>query len=120
MKKIFASIALAGFLATGAFAEPNKPKSVIHIVNVKFKDTASKADIDKALEATGKINHPGLKNVWLKTIKNQLGPNLTHTLVMEFESEEALKSYADSAAQKKWYESYIPVRQESRTNDVTN
>lgn len=120
MKKIFASIALAGFLATGAFAEPNKPKSIIHIVNVKFKDTASKADIDKAIEATGKINHPGLKNVWLKTIKNQLGPNLTHTLVMEFESEAAFKSYTDSPAQKKWYEVYLPLRQESRTNDVTN
>ena len=39
---------------------------------------------------------------------------------MEFESEEALKKYADSDAQKKWYEAYLPIRQESRTHDITN
>jgi hypothetical protein len=39
---------------------------------------------------------------------------------MEFESEDALKKYADSPAQKEWYKVYLPVRGESRTHDVTN
>jgi antibiotic biosynthesis monooxygenase (ABM) superfamily enzyme len=39
---------------------------------------------------------------------------------MEFASEDALKKYADSPAQKKWYEVYQAVREESRTSDITN
>jgi antibiotic biosynthesis monooxygenase (ABM) superfamily enzyme len=119
--KLFASFVLTlALLAPAGFAQPAKPKSVIHIVNVKFKADASKADIDKAIAGVGEMNYPGLKNVWLKAIKNQMTPNFTHILVMEFESEDALKKYADSPAQKKWYEVYLKVRDESRTNDVTN
>jgi len=119
--KLFATLALTiATLAPAAFAQPKKPTSVIHIVNVKFKADASKADVDKAIAAVGEINHPGLKNVWVKAIKNQMTPNFTHILVMEFESKESLDKYADSAAQKKWYDVYMKVRDESRTNDVTN
>jgi hypothetical protein len=39
---------------------------------------------------------------------------------MEFEDEEALKAYADSPAQKEWYKTYLPIRQESTTFDITN
>lgn len=120
MKKILASLALAGLLCTPAMFGANKPKSVIHIINVKFKSDASKADVDKAIALAGEMTAPGLKNVWLRPIKNQLAPEFTHILVMEFESEDALKKYADSPSQKKWYETYLKVRDESRTNDVTN
>lgn len=120
MKKILASLALAGLLCTPAMFGASKPKSVIHIINVKFKADAAKADIDKAISYAAEMDAPGLKNVWLRPIKNQLAPEFTHILVMEFESEEALKKYADSPAQKKWYEIYLKVRDESRTNDVTN
>jgi hypothetical protein len=50
----------------------------------------------------------------------QLPEGYKHIIVMEFESEEALKRYADIPAQKKWYEAYMPIREESRTQDVTN
>jgi len=50
----------------------------------------------------------------------QLPEGYKHIIVMEFESEEALKKYTDSPAQKKWYEAYMPIREESRTQDVTN
>jgi hypothetical protein len=39
---------------------------------------------------------------------------------MEFASEKALEDYAGSDAQKKWYEVYIAVREESTTFDITN
>jgi hypothetical protein len=39
---------------------------------------------------------------------------------MEFASEQALKDYAGSAAQKKWYEVYLPIREASTTFDITN
>lgn len=121
MKKLILGLTLAGILTVpAAIAEPNKPKSVIHVINVKFKADASKADVDKAIAMVGEMQYPGLKNVWLKAIKNQMTPNFTHIIVMEFESEAALKNYSDSPAQKKWYDAYIKVREESRTNDITN
>jgi hypothetical protein len=39
---------------------------------------------------------------------------------MEFESEAALKKYAGSEPQQEWYKVYMPIREESRTHDVTN
>ncbi len=119
MKTVFATLALAGLMATASFAQPAKPKSVIHIINVSFDANTPKADVDRAVQAAGEINHPGLKNVWLRPIKNQLD-GVTHIIVMEFESEAALKSYAGSPAQKKWYEAYQKAKPSSRTNDVTN
>jgi hypothetical protein len=39
---------------------------------------------------------------------------------MEFASEQALKDYTDSPAQKTWYDLYTPIREVSTTFDVTN
>ena len=50
----------------------------------------------------------------------QLPEGYTQIIVMEFESEAALKNYADSPAQKQWYEVYLPIREESRTHDITH
>ena len=50
----------------------------------------------------------------------QLPEGYKHIIVMKFESEEALKKYADSPAQKQWYDVYMPIREESSTHDVTN
>ena len=114
--------ALLAVLAGGLllFAAPAKPRSVIHIITVQWKADASQAQIDKAIEAVGTMNYPGLKNVWTKPIKMQLPEGYKSIIVMEFDSENALKRYADSDAQKKWYEVYMPLREESRTHDVTN
>jgi antibiotic biosynthesis monooxygenase (ABM) superfamily enzyme len=123
MKNLFRSLAAALALTVLA-AAVEMPKSVIHIVNVKFKADASKADIDAAINGIGemakKFPDAGIERVWVKAIKNQLAPNFTHILVMEFKSEQHLQKYANSAAQKFWYEKYMKVRDESRTNDVTN
>jgi hypothetical protein len=47
----------------------------------------------------------------------QLPEGYKHIIVMEFESEEALKKYADSPAQKQWYDVYMPIREESSHPD---
>jgi hypothetical protein len=39
---------------------------------------------------------------------------------MEFANESALQKYADSPAQKAFYDAYMPIREESRTSDITN
>jgi uncharacterized protein (DUF1330 family) len=97
-----------------------KPKTVIHIITVQWKADATPAQIDKALKAAENMKYAGLKNVWTRPIKMQLPEGYKNIIVMEFESEQALTNYADSDAQKAFYEAYMPVREESRTHDITN
>ena len=113
---IGAAVLIAGFL----LGAPAKPKSVIHIITVQWKAGVTEAQINSALKAAESINYPGLKNVWTRPIKMQLPDGYKNVIVMEFESEDALTRYADSDAQKKWYSVYMPLREESRTHDVTN
>lgn len=118
--RILVLCCLAAMLAGPAPAAPKKPKSVIHVITVKWKSDASEEQIGKAIRAAETMKYPGLKNVWTRPIKMQLEEGYKHIIVMEFKSEDALKKYADSPAQKEWYEAYMPVREESRTHDITN
>jgi len=109
-------------LATGLFAADTKPKTVIHVITIKWKADATPAQIDKAIKGAEALpsEYPGITRVWTKPIKKQLPEGYGHVIVMEFASEEALTKYAGSAAQKKWYDLYMPIREESRTSDITN
>jgi antibiotic biosynthesis monooxygenase (ABM) superfamily enzyme len=128
MRKVFQRRTLAvGMLAllslgAGLMAQnkAGKPKSVIHVVTVSWKEGTTPAQIKAALDGVEKVaaNYPGIKNVWLRSIKVQGGR--THAFVMEFESEDALKKYTDSPAQLEWYKVYLPIREESTTHDITN
>lgn len=109
-------------MALGAFAADTKPKTVLHVITVKWKADATPAQIDKALKGVEALpaQYPGITRVWTKPIKKQIPEGYNHVIVMEFASEDALAKYADSPAQKKWYEAYMAVREESRTSDITN
>jgi hypothetical protein len=113
-------VALAILAAGILSAAPGKPKSVIHVITVKWSENATPDQIQAAIRGVETMNYPGLKNVWTRPVKMQLPEGYKHIIVMEFESEDALKKYAGSEAQKKWYEAYMPIREESRTHDVTN
>ncbi len=124
MKRMLSTAALALALTIGASAasaQDFRPKSVIHVVNVKWKQGTTKEQIKAALDGLDKIHasYPGLKRVWTNTFKFQL-EGFSQAIVMEFESRESLEKYADSPAQKEWYKVYLPIREESRTNDITN
>jgi len=94
------SLLLAVVAAGFATAAPNKPKSVIHVITIQWKAAATPQQIQLAIRAAENINYPGIENVWTKPIKMQLPEGYKYIIVMEFESEEALKKYADSPAQK--------------------
>ncbi|MEZ5404239.1 MAG: Dabb family protein [Bryobacteraceae bacterium] len=94
-----------------------KPKSVIHVVTLTWKEGTTPEQIKKALDGVANMNYPGIKRVWLRSIKSQ---TKDAAFVMEFESEKALKDYADSDAQKEWYKLYLPIRGQSVTSDITN
>ena len=119
-KTLLTVLAALALMTSSLFAAPGKPKSVIHVITIQWKAGTTDAQISKALKAAETMNYPGLKNVWTRPIKMQLDEGYKNIIVMEFESEEALKNYADSPAQKAWYEVYMPIRGESRTHDITN
>jgi antibiotic biosynthesis monooxygenase (ABM) superfamily enzyme len=106
--------------AAPAASSSTAPKTVVHVVTVTFKKDAKPEQIQAALDAVKQLpaDYPGITRVWTKTMKAQ--GERTHAIVMEFASEQALKDYTDSPAQKKWYESYQPVRDHSTTFDITN
>lgn len=129
MKKIVSSLLIACLLTLGVTsvsAADTAPKSVIHVVTVAWKPEATAAQIQAALDGVKALpaNYPGITRVWVRSIKVQNPPgttvNRTHAFVMEFKDEQALKDYTDSAAQKKWYEVYTPIRASSTTHDITN
>lgn len=102
-----------------------KPKSVIHVVTLYWKDGATAAQKKAALDGVEKMASEieGLDRVWLKSIKVQGdagGKTLESAFVMEFKDQAALDAYANHPAHKAWEKVYIPVRGESRTHDITN
>ena len=75
---------------------------------------------------------PGIKNVWLKSIKVQgvfsekqpdgsFKPRpYTDAFVIEFEDQAAFDKYTNHPAHKAFEELYIPLRGHSGTHDITN
>ena len=110
--------------ATGYVAGQNKfgqPKTVIHLVIIKWKadvpDAEKQKVIDGVKEMAGKI--PGIKNVWLKADRIQ-PRDFGAAFVIEFENRDAADTYAESPIHKAWADHYLPLREESRSVQVTN
>lgn len=128
MKNLFATLLAATLLTIGAtsLSAETTPKSVIHMVTVKWKDGTTPEQIQAALDGVKALPaaFPGITHVWVKSIKVQSAKGVekprTHAFVMEFADEAALKAYTDSPAQKEWYKTYLPIRDESTTFDITN
>lgn len=124
MKTLLTSIVLTGLLVLGAATasaqSATAPKTVIHFVTVTWKADATPEQIKAALDGAHKLPtaYAGITHVWTKTLKAQ--GNRKQVIAMEFASEQALKDYTDSAAQKEWYKAYLPIRDASTTFDVTN
>jgi hypothetical protein len=124
MKKLLASLLTASLLvlslASASAQSASAPKTLIHIVTVSWKSDAKPEQIQAALDGAQKLpaSFKGITRVWTKTVKAQ--GDRTHVIAMEFASEQALKEYSGSDAQKEWYKVYTPIRDRSTTFDVTN
>lgn len=108
-------------------ASETMPKSVIHVVTVRWKDGTTEEQIKAALDGVKALpkTFPGITRVWTRSIKVQNPSEVkekkrTHAFVMEFASEQALKDYHNSPAQLEWYKTYEPIRDQSTTHDITN
>lgn len=126
MKKFLLTFAALALLPLAALASDTMPKSVIHVVTVAWKEDATPAQIQAALDGVKALPaaFPGITRVWVRSFKVQNAPGTTvprtHAFVMEFKDEQALKDYAGSDAQKAWYQLYTPIRRQSTTHDITN
>ena len=117
---LLAAVLMAFSASTLSAQTATAPKSVIHVVTVKWKEGTTPKQIQAALDGVTALPaaYPGITRVWVKSIKVQGGK--ANAFVMEFKDEAALKDYADSPAQKEWYKVYLPIREESTTFDITN
>jgi hypothetical protein len=125
IKKLMTTALTAGLLFLGAAtlsaqSSDTAPKSVIHVVTVAWKDGTTPEQIQAALDGVKALpsKFKGITRVWTRSIKVQGGK--ANAFVMEFADADALKTYTDSPAQKEWYKTYLPIRDESTTFDITN
>ncbi len=98
-----------------------QPKTVIHVVVYKWKNTTSQDDKDQALNGikalAGKI--PGIKNIWLKTQRNQI-QGFDGVYAIEFASPEAAADYAESPKHEAWRKRWEELRENSLSFQASN
>jgi hypothetical protein len=98
-----------------------QPKTVLHVVVYKFRDNVSNYDREKAIDGikdmAGKI--PGIKNVWLKTGRNQI-KEFSGVYAIEFASAEAAADYSESPVHEAWSKMWQEQRENSLSFQVTN
>jgi hypothetical protein len=98
-----------------------QPKTVIHVVAYKFRAATSQNDQDHAIngirEMAAKI--PGIKNIWLKTERNQMR-DWSGVYVIEFASPEAAADYAESPLHETWRKNWEVLRENSLSFQISN
>ena len=132
--KAFARLVAGGLLFTaggaagsmyGRSAEAQnrfgQPKTVLHVVVYKFKDTVSNADREQTLNGikTMAAKIPGIKNVWLKTERNQVR-DFSGVYAIEFTSPEAAADYAESPVHEAWAKKWQEQRENSLSFQISN
>ena len=113
-----------GSVATRRVSALNKfgqPKTVIHTVAYKFRPTTSLNDQQQAIagikDMAAKI--PGIKNIWLKTERNQIR-DFDGVYVIEFTSAEAAADYAESPIHDTWRKKWEQLRENSLSFQASN
>jgi hypothetical protein len=121
---LFIAGVAAGSLHGRSAAAQNRfgqPKTVLHVVIYKFKDATSNNDREVAIngikEMAGKI--PGIKNIWIKTERNQI-KDFSGIYAIEFTSAEAAADYAESPVHEAWSKKWQELRENSLSFQISN
>jgi len=118
-----AGIAVGGFATrnVSALNKYGQPKTVIHVVAYKFRDATSQNDQEQAIagikDMAAKI--PGIKNIWLKTERNQIR-EFSGVYVIEFVNAEAAADYAENPIHDAWRKKWEQLRENSLSFQVSN
>ncbi len=121
---LFLAGSVAGSALTQKVSAVNRfgqPKTLIHVVAYKFRAATSLNDQEQAIngirEMAAKI--PGIKNIWLKTERNQL-QDWSGVYVIEFTSPDAAADYAESPLHEVWRKKWEALRETSVSFQVSN
>jgi hypothetical protein len=104
------------------FAVPAaEPATILHVVTVKWRADSTPQQQQAAIEGVRKMaaDVKGIRNIWIKKVKVQPS-DFDMVFAMEFENKAAFEAYTTSEAHKAWEAIYLPIREESRTQDITN
>jgi antibiotic biosynthesis monooxygenase (ABM) superfamily enzyme len=121
---LFITGVATGSLHTRSASAQNRfgqPKTVLHVVIYKFRDATSENDREQALNGIKDLAKkiPGIKNVWLKTQRNQI-KDFSGVYAIEFASPDAAADYAESPAHEAWSKQWQSLRENSLSFQVTN
>jgi hypothetical protein len=113
------AVLAVGFAAGARTAQ--KPKTVVQVVTVKWAADAAPEQRRAALEGMEKVasEFPGVRNIWMRTIRVQPRDFMT-AFAIEFEDVQSAERFARQPAYELWNKSYLPVIEESRSQQVTN
>jgi hypothetical protein len=98
-----------------------QPKTIVHVVVYKWKNTASEDDKEQALKGIQSMaaTIPGIKNIWLKTERNQIR-DWDGVYAIEFASPDAAADYAESPKHETWRKRWEELRENSLSFQVSN
>ena len=117
-------LAVLAIFGGGYVAGQNRvgqPKTIIHVVEIKWNPGVSEADKQKVLDGLKQVamKTPGVKNVWTKA--DRLEPrDFNAAFAIEFQNRDAADAYAESTLHDQWDKMYVPLRQTSVSIQVTN
>jgi hypothetical protein len=117
-------VAALALFASGFIAGQNKfgqPKTIIHMVILKWNPGVSDTDKQGALEGVKDMaaKIPGVKNVWTKA--ERLQPrDFSAAFAIEFQNRAAADAYAESPIHQAWEQKYTLLREASISEQVTN
>jgi stress responsive alpha/beta barrel protein len=126
---IFGAALLISGIATGNWRARSvsaqnrfgQPKTVLHVVIYKWKPGVSEGDQQRTIDGirTMAAKIPGIKNVWLKTERNQLR-DFSGVFAIEFASPDAAADYAESKVHEAWSKQWLELRETSLSFQVSN
>jgi hypothetical protein len=133
MKRFVMLVAVASALVLVALGA-NKfgtPRSIVHVVTILWKEDSTPEQQQASLEGVKKMaaEIPGIKNVWIKQIKVQgRGPGkdgkpgraYQSAFVIEFADQAAADRYVDHPAHVEWNKTYLAIREQSTSHQITN
>ena len=121
---LISAVAALALFASGFIAGQNKfgqPKTIIHMVILKWNPGVSDTDKQGALEGVKDMaaKIPGVKNVWIKA--ERLQPrDFSAAFAIEFQNRAAADAYAESPIHQAWEQKYTLLREASISEQVSN
>ena len=110
-----------GFAAGQAKNRFSQPKTVLQVTLIKWRAGVPDAEklnaIDGIKAMAGQI--PGMKTIWLKTDRMQ-PRDWDAAFAIEFANRDAADDYALSPVHEKWEKTYLLLRENSLSPQVSN